>query len=330
MEFRFAHVPQYDSERELAGIADELVAQTELTREGGFDAVTVPEHHVTEDNYLLNEAVIGHLAEHVGDMNIATSMCLLPLHDPVRIAEFGATIDVLTEGQFRLGVAQGYREKEYEAFHVDRDDALGRFVEGVEVIKRLWTEDSVSYDGRHFQFEDISINPKPVQSPRPTILTGASNEKSVRRAVKLTDGWAASHVTFDELQPRVEAFRDEQTSSGDGDEEFELMRELFVAETEAEAERIAREPLMRKYGMYSDWGQDEVIENDEFDSVWEKLKHERFIVGTPDDVIEELARYKKAFDPDAFRIRTQWQGMEFEDVQNSIELFADEVIPSFR
>lgn len=329
MEFRYAHVPQYEPETDIRGIGDELIRQTELVRENGFDSITVPEHHVTDDNYLLNESVISYLASSLGELDIATSMCLLPLHDPVRIAEFGATVDVLTGGQFRLGVAQGYRKKEYEAFQVDPEDALGRFIEGIQIIKQLWTEDSVSFDGRHFQFEDISINPKPVQTPRPQILTGASNEKSIRRSVKLTDGWAASHVGFSELEPRVAAFRDEQATSGTGTEPLEIMREIYVAETTAEAERIAREPLLRKYGMYSDWGQDDVIENDTFDSVWEKLQHERFIVGSPDDVIAELDRYNEAFEPDAFRFRMQWQGMEFEDVHRSIELVGEEVMPSF-
>lgn len=329
MEFRLAHHIQYKPGKDLRGIGDELIELTELAQEEGFDGVTVPEHHVTDDQYLYNEAIISHLADHVGDMQIGMSMCLLPLHNPVRIAEFGATIDILSDGQFRLGVAQGYRSKEYHAFNVDRRDALSRFVEGVQVIKRLWTEDSVTYDGKYYQFEDVSINPKPIQSPRPLIYTGASNVKSIRRAARLTDGWAASHVPFSDMKPRVEAFREAQAEHCDTEGHFELHREVFVAETTKKAERLAREPIMRKYDKYADWGQDEVIEGDEFESVWEKLKHERFIVGSPNEVIEELSRYVDAYDPDAIRIRSEWQGLEFEKVKNSVRLFSNEVMPSF-
>lgn len=329
MDFRLSLVIQYEPDRDLSGIADELVKQTTLARDTGFDALVIPEHHVTEDQYLTNEVVLSHVAEHIGDMTIGTGMCLLPYHSPVRIAEFGATVDVLTGGQFRLGVAQGYRPKEFEAFGIPREDALGRFVEGVEIIKALWTNERVSYDGEYFQFEDVTINPKPVQDPRPPILVGASNESSVRRAARMTDGWSAAHLPFDGIASRVDAFRDERATTGLDDGYLEIGREVYVAETSAEAEAIVKEPLLRKYDRYVEWGQDEVFEDDEFDSAWEKLKHERFIVGSPDEVIDELDRYVDAFSPDAIGIRTQYQGMAFDDVRNSIELFATEVIPSF-
>jgi alkanesulfonate monooxygenase SsuD/methylene tetrahydromethanopterin reductase-like flavin-dependent oxidoreductase (luciferase family) len=330
MEFRLSLVTQYEPSRDLDGIADELATQVELAREGGFDAIGVPEHHVTEDQYLFNEAVVAHLTDHVGDMELGTAMCLLPYHHPVRIAEFGATMDVLTGGGFSLGVAQGYRQAEFDAFGVDRGDALGRFVEGVEVIERLWTEDRVSYDGRHFQLDDVTINPKPVQDPRPELLVGASNEASIRRAARIADGWSAGHVPFDGIGTRVEAFRDERAGTDRGAGTVEIGREVFVAETSEEAEATVKEPLLRKYRRYVDWGQDEVFEDDEFESAWEELQRDRFIVGSPDDVIGELQRYRDAFDPDGFRLRTQYQGMDAADVHESIRLLSEDVLPSFR
>jgi alkanesulfonate monooxygenase SsuD/methylene tetrahydromethanopterin reductase-like flavin-dependent oxidoreductase (luciferase family) len=330
MDFRLSLVTQYEPSRDLSGVADELATQAELARDVGFDAVGVPEHHVTEDQYLLNEAVVAHLADHVGGMELGTAMCLLPYHHPVRIAEFGATMDVLTGGGFSLGVAQGYRGEEFDAFGIDRGDALGRFVEGVEVIERLWTEDRVSFEGNHFELDDVTINPKPVQEPRPPILVGASNERSVRRSARIADGWSAGHVPFDGVRSRVEAFRDERAGTDRGDGVVEIGREVFVAETAEEAERIVKEPLLRKYRRYVDWGQDEVFEDDEFDSAWAELKRDRFVVGSPEDVIAELERYREAFDPDRFRFRTQFQGMDFADVRASVRLLGEEVLPSFR
>ena len=329
MDFRLSLVTQFDAERSLDTVADELVEQVEIAREGGFDSVAVPEHHATDDSYLLNEAVLAHVAEHVGDMGLASGMCLLPYHNPVRIAEFGATMDVLTGGQFTLGVAQGYRDKEFEVFGVDRGDAVGRFVEGVEVIERLWTEERVTYEGDHFQFDDVTINPKPVQQPRPPIVVGASNEASVRRSARLTDGWWAGHVPFDGVGKRVDAFREEREAAGLPPGRIEVGREVFVAETAEEAEAIVRDPLMRKYDRYVSWGQDEVFEDDEFDSAWEKLKRDRFIVGSPEDVVAELERYREAFDPDAVRTRMQFQGMDYADARESLRLFCEEVVPAF-
>jgi alkanesulfonate monooxygenase SsuD/methylene tetrahydromethanopterin reductase-like flavin-dependent oxidoreductase (luciferase family) len=326
MDVSYFLVTQFEPSRSMDGIAEEFVKQTELVRDGGFHSLFVGEHHATDDNYFLNEAVVSYLADHVGEMMLGTGMCLLPYHNPVRIAEFGATVDHLTDGGFRLGVAQGYRPEEYAVFGVDKSDALARFVEGVQVIKRLWTEESVSYEGKVFSFEDVSINPKPVQDPRPEIITGASNESSVRRAAKLTDGWIGAHVPFDVAREQTEAFHDE-ASKLEGDRRNGLAREVFVAETTEAAEAAVREPLMEKYGSYSDWGQDDAIEDDDFDSPWEKLRHERFLVGTPEEVVGEIERYRDALDLDELKVRMQFPTIALEDTHRSLELFVDEVLP---
>ena len=321
-------VTQYDSARDLRGVSEELVTQTELARDGGFSGVCVGEHHVTEDAYLLNESVLAHVAGHVGEMWLGTGMSLLPYHNPVRIAEFGATMDVLTGGRFRLGVAQGYRPAEFEAFGIDRRDAVGRLVEGIEVIERLWTEESVTYEGDHFQLDDVSINPKPLQEPRPPIWVGASNESSIRRAARIADGWVGAHVPLSVAATQAEAFRDERTRSEGGDATVGLAREVFVADTTEKAEAIVRDPLMGKYESYSEWGQDDAIAGDDFDSPWDKLQHERFLVGDPEDVREGIERYRDAMDLDLLVVRTQFPGLSFADVHRSLELLTEDVLPA--
>jgi len=326
MDVSYFLVTQFEPSRSLDGIPEEFVYQTELVRDSGFYSLFVGEHHATDDNYFLNEAVIAYLANHVGDTKLGTGMCLLPYHNPVRIAEYGATVDHLTDGGFRLGVAQGYRPEEYAAFGVERSDALARFVEGVQVIERLWTEERIDYEGKVHSFEDVTINPKPVQEPRPEIITGASNESSIRRAAELTDGWIGAHVPFDVAREQVAAFRDAEKAV-DGDRRVGFGREVFVAETTEAAEAAVREPLMEKYGSYSDWGQDDAIESDDFDSPWEKLRHERFVVGTPAEVIAEIERYREALDLDEFKVRMQFPTIDLADTHVSLELFVDEVLP---
>ena len=329
MDFGLLSVTQFDADRDLRGIGDELITQTELAKEAGFDLISMGEHHFTDDDqYLLNESCLSHVAEHVGDMRLVSTLVLLPYHNPARIAELGATLDLLTDGQFSMGVGLGYRQKEYDVFGVDRDHAVGRFAEGVEIIKRLWTEDSVTYDGEHFQLDDVSIRPQPVQDPRPPLWAGASNESSVRRAARKTDTFLGAHVPFDLAKRQVEDFRNERAKTGLGEGEVGFIREAYVAETTEKAESIVREPLMGKYESYSSWGQDDVIGGDDFDSPWEKLKHERFLVGTPEEVCADIERYKQAMDLDYIFLRTQFPGSSPEDVHASIKLFGDEVIPN--
>jgi alkanesulfonate monooxygenase SsuD/methylene tetrahydromethanopterin reductase-like flavin-dependent oxidoreductase (luciferase family) len=331
MDFGLLAVTQYEIDRDLRRIGDELVTQTQLANESGFDLISIGEHHFTDSHqYLLNESALAHIAQHVEDTRLVASLILLPYHNPARIAELGATLDILSDGQFTMGVGLGYRQKEYDVFGVERDDAVGRFRECVEIIKRLWTEEYVSYDGDYFQLDEVAIRPQPLQDPRPPIWTGASNESSVRRGARKTDGFLGAHVPFDLAQRQIEDFRDERETQGLDEGEVGLIREAYVAETREKAEEIVREPLMGKYESYSDWGQDDVIGGDDFDSPWDKLKHERFLVGSPEDVRADIERYKEAMDLDYLFIRTQFPGADFDDVHSSIELFGEEVIPSFK
>ncbi|MFB6310044.1 MAG: LLM class flavin-dependent oxidoreductase [Salinirussus sp.] len=326
MDFGLGIVSQFDTATPLEPIPDHLREQARRADTGGLDFIRIAEHHVTEDNYLLNEPTAAALAESSGELTL-DMMCLLPYHNPVRIAEFGATIDVLTGGRFRLTVAQGYRPEEFAVFDVpDRETAIGRLVEGVEVIEQLWTGNDVTYDGDYHTFENISINPKPLQEPRPPIYAGASNESSIRRAALFADGWCGAHVPFDVVGEQVAAFRDESTSQ----KPVGLTREVCVGESTEEALEMCREPLLRKYGSYSSWGQDDAIEDDEFHEAWADLATDRFVVGSVEEVIAELRRYEDAFDLDYISMRTQWQGMDWADVHHSQQLLCDEVVPALR
>lgn len=326
MDVGFILATQYAQDRDISNVAQELIDQTTVARMGNFDSIFVSEHHVTEDQYLMNEAVLAHIAKHIGDMRLGTGVCLLPYHNPVRIAEYGATMDVLTGGQFCLGVGQGYRQAEFDAFGISRQDAVGRLVEGVEIIKRLWTEESVTYHGDHFDLDDVSINPKPITTPRPKIFAGASNESSIRRSAHIADGWIGAHIPFDTAQAQVEDFRDECRQVEDS-RTVGLAREVFVAKTTEKAEAAVRDSLMEKYESYIEWGQDDVIESDNFDSPWEKLKHDRFLIGSPDDVREGIKRYQDALGLDELLVRMQFPSTKFKDVRQSIELFGEEVMP---
>lgn len=328
MDFGLLAVTQFDLDRDLCGIGDELVTQTRLADEAGFDLVSIGEHHFTDSHqYLLNESCLSHVAQHVGDMRLVSTLILLPYHNPARIAELGATLDILSDGQFTMGVGLGYRQQEYDVFGIDRETAVGRLAEGIEIVKRLWTEEQVTYEGKHFQLDGVSIRPQPLQEPRPPIWAGASNESSVRRAARTADAFLGAHVPFDLARRQIEDFRDEREAQGRDEGEVGLIREAYVAETTEAAEAIVREPLMGKYDSYSDWGQDDVIEGDDFDSPWDKLRHERFLVGTPEEILAEIERYREAMDLDYVFVRTQFPGQDFEDVHSSIELFGDEVIP---
>lgn len=328
MQFGYVLAPQYDLSRDLSTIGQQLTSQVDLLNEAGFSSVSVGEHHVTDDfHYLNNETVAAHVASHAGDMWLDLT-CILPYHNPVRIAEVTATLDVLTNGRVRLGIVRGYRDAEFEVFGVDERDAPGLMVEGIDIITRLWTEDRVSHAGEFYRFEDVGIRPQPMQRPRPTVWNGASNERSIRRNATISDMFIANHVPFDLARRHIGFFRDERESAGLPPGTVGLSRAAYVAETDEEAERIAKGPLSVKYGSYVEWGQDDAIDSDEFDAPWDRLRRDRFLVGSPETVVREIEQYRDAIDLDLFIVRNHFPTMAFDDLRRSIELFGDEVIPA--
>lgn len=324
MEFVYSVARQFNPSHELESLRADIESQITTAQKAGFDGVKCGEHHVTDDTYLNNEAVLAFAVPLAGDMSIATGICLLPYHNPVRIAEYGATMDVLTEGKFQLGVGQGYREEEFDVFGITKSEVAGRLQESIEIIKQLWTTDSVTYSGDYYEYDDISINPKPIQDPCPPIIVAASNENTVRRAAQIGDGWWASHVQFDVLTEYVSAFREETNDGILG-----LSRGVFVAETDEKADQLAKEPLMEKYNGYVEWGQSDVFDSDTFEREWQELKEDRFIIGSPETVIKEIERYHATFDLDFLAVKFQEPMMTFDDVRSSVELFGSEVIPHF-
>jgi alkanesulfonate monooxygenase SsuD/methylene tetrahydromethanopterin reductase-like flavin-dependent oxidoreductase (luciferase family) len=113
------------------------------------------------------------------------------MHDPRHLAHQAATLDYVSHGRAILGVGLG-RDHHYTQFQVPQEHRVRRFREGVELIKALWTEPKVSYQGEIFQLDGGTMAPKPVQKPRPPIWLGGGHPAALRRAASLADGWMGS------------------------------------------------------------------------------------------------------------------------------------------
>ncbi len=328
MRFDLMLTTEFDQNASMETVGGSLASHAGAADRTGWDGIVVPEHHATSSPYLNNEAVMAYVAAQIDSLSIGSGVCLLPYHHPVRIAEFGATMDVLTGGNFRLGVAQGYRPKEFDIFGLDREAAVGKLIEGIRLIKRLWTEEHVDFDGDFYQFESVTTSPAPLQDPHPPIWMGASNEKSIRRAARMTDEWMLGHVPISGAQPRIADYRDERARTFRDAGHIQFGREIFVAESTEEAIAAAKEPLRRKYDTYSSWSQDDVTEGDTFDQAWQDLAEDRFIIGDPEVVIAEMRRYHERLDIDGWTVRMNYPGLSNDDARRSIELFGAEVIPA--
>jgi probable F420-dependent oxidoreductase len=172
-------------QRPVAELYAEQLEQIAYAEQLGFDSVWITEHHFIEDGYTPSVLPIAAaIAARTSRIRIGTWVLLLPLHNAIRVAEDAATVDIISNGRFDLGMGLGYRIEEFEAFGVDRRHRGRLMDEGVELIRRAWTENRVTFDGRFYQVHDLDVTPKPVQQPHPPIWLGARGPVPARRAAR--------------------------------------------------------------------------------------------------------------------------------------------------
>lgn len=313
--------------------ADHL-EQARAIRDAGFHALWVGQHYLTHpDQFFQTTPLLARLAAEAGDMVVGTNLLLLPLHNPIDVAEQYATMDVITGGRFILGVGLGYREVEYNAFGVDRRTRATRFEEGLEALKRLWTEDRASFEGRHFRFTDVSIRPRPLQQPRPPIWIGAAADPAVRRAAVLGDAWIATSVTtYSAIKAQVALYHRTRREAGlPPATEYAKCVELYVGEDRRRAFEESAPYMAAKYRSYYAWGMGRNVPGESGETLpLEELVKDRFVIGTPDEVIEECRRHRDELGVTHLIVRFNFPGMPQANVLKAIRLFGREVIPALR
>ncbi|MGE5596867.1 MAG: LLM class flavin-dependent oxidoreductase [Hyphomicrobiales bacterium] len=194
---------QYDlrnpaiSGRSFEQLYGEFLEQVEWADQHGFDFVSLPEHHFVDDGYLPSPFVVASaIAARTRHMRIVLNLVLLPMRHPVQVAEDAAIVDIISGGRLDLTVGAGYRQAEYDGLGISMRQRGGRMEEGVEIIKRCWTEDEFDFDGRYWKLRNVRVTPKPVQKPRPKITMGGASPASARRAARIADGYNPINPKF--------------------------------------------------------------------------------------------------------------------------------------
>jgi probable F420-dependent oxidoreductase len=162
-------------------------------------------------------------------IRLGVSVVVLPVHNPIHIAHQWASLDYVSNGRAILGVGLG-RDHHYEQFQLLREARVRRFREGVELIKALWTEPKVNYQGRIFQLEAGTMAPKPVQKPRPPIWMGVGHPDAIRRAASIADGWMGSGGSSNAAFTRsVPILREALEKAGRDPATFPISKRVFLS-----------------------------------------------------------------------------------------------------
>ncbi len=307
-----------------------LLDQVRAARDNGFASVWVSQHYLASPFQMLQPLpVLGRMAAEAGSMQIGTNIFLLPIHNPVYVAEQVATLDVLTGGRFIFGCGLGYRPEEFDAFGVEMKSRVSRFLEVLQVARRLWTEEEVTHEGRHFRLQRAVLTLKPVQRPHPPVWIAASGDPAVERAAQHGDAWLINpHASLSTLERQMALYRRALAGAGRPfPSDAPLLKEFRIADSRRAALDEARPYLEKKYRAYAEWGLDKPMPKEESLSVpFDDLARDRFIVGTPDECRADIERHARVLGVHHFIFRVQWPGMPHADALAQIERLGREVI----
>lgn len=219
----------------------------DLAESLSIDSVWLSDRVVSDALSLEPVVALSCIAARTKKMKFGTSVLALPLRNPTVLAKELATLDFLSGGRLLLAVGLGRdEEREPQACGISRAERAGRTEEMVHLLRRLWSESEVTFNGKFYQLDKVSIRPKPVQTP-PPIWVGGRSRAAFRRTARLADGWLVSQVTPDEVESaiiQIKAYGSEYGRKIDHDH-FGVMFNFCFARSGKEAAEIARPYALR-------------------------------------------------------------------------------------
>ena len=334
MKLGFFVTNQYLPNQSMPQMIQESVEQVRLANQAGFDLICTGQHYMASP-YQMSASLplLARLAAESGSMEVAATVILVPLHNPVELAESVATMDSICNGKFIFGVGLGYRDEEYLAFGVKKGERVERLTESMEIMKLLWTEKEVEFDGKYFQVPHIFPATHPVQKPYPPIWVAANNPRAIKRAARWGYPWLINpHATVEMVSTQLSDYKSTLEASGHTlPPTLPMMRELYVTEDSQRALQESEPFLGPKYEAYAAWGQDKALPGEEsFNIPYKDLSKDRFLLGSPEQIVDEIQKYQDRLGVDYLIFRMQWPGMAQKQVLRQIQLIGDKVIPNLK
>jgi alkanesulfonate monooxygenase SsuD/methylene tetrahydromethanopterin reductase-like flavin-dependent oxidoreductase (luciferase family) len=343
---------QATPDRTPAEIVTEEMAQMVLSERLGFDSVWLTEHHFSDYGLSAAPSVLAAaLAVQTSRISIGTAVYVIPFHNPVRLAEETATLDILSGGRMIVGIGRGNRPLEFVGHGIVQDDSRTRMEEGVQIMLAAWTTDHVTFHGRHWNLDRIPVQPQPLQKPHPPIAIAATSDESVSWAAQ--HGWRILSSGLGTRLPALERLRGVYETAlratdlprqtvDDLLARWVVTKHAYVADTDAQARREA-EPHERWYldsfarSLRPDGltGISDKVRAQANEMVrrtterrWEDLIDDTLLIGSPATVRARVAELAAAGVGELV-CWMNFGGLPSAQVRRSMQLFADEVIPAF-
>jgi alkanesulfonate monooxygenase SsuD/methylene tetrahydromethanopterin reductase-like flavin-dependent oxidoreductase (luciferase family) len=313
------------NERLYAQTIEQMVFAEQL----GFDAVWISEHHFLDDGYCPSLlTVAAHVAARTSRVRIGTSVLLLPFHDPLRVAEDAATVDLLSGGRFDLGIGLGYRAEEFEVFGFPRRQRPSRFEENLAILRKAWSGEAFTHEGRYHHIDrPIRVTPQPLQQPHPPIWCAASSIPAAERAAR-----ERLHLTIRGSRDVYDAWANGLHERGEDVGAYQCVtrRSFYVTDDPDRAWAEIGPHAVYQTRAYEQWGAAGLDATTDAQEQTDLRSRQTWIIGTPDEVAAEIRRYHERLPFTQYIGFGVPPGMAPEAMNASIERFAREVMPLLR
>ena len=310
----------------------EALEEVTKAEELGFDSVWMEEHHSVTNHYWPSPLVVlAGFATRTSRLTLGTDILVAAFHNPVRLAEDAAVLDVMSSGRFTLGIAIGYKPDEFSLYGVELEKRGARFEEQLAIIKGLWTQERISFKGAYYTV-DGRLEPKPVTKPHPPIWIGGWGDITLRRAATLADNWIPGPTAdLKRLLAGKKRFLDNRRAAGRSQPitEWPLTRDLIIADTDRKARELAEAHIMIAYRKEYAGGWRHPFIDASIATDLDRLMEDRFIIGGPDQCFRKIRRFVEEYGMTHLICRIFFPGMPHEHIMRELELIAREVAPAF-
>lgn len=302
----------------------------------GFDDVWVTEHHFHEYGGTIPNppTFLAAAARSTRRIHLGIAVSVLPLHNPLQIAEAYAMVDVISNGRLEFGVGRGSTLPEFESFRIGYEDSPVRLREGAEIIRRAWVDDAVTFHGELYDYVDVRVLPKPVQRPHPPIWVGASRTDDTFR-------WAG-HQGFhlmtlpymyepSALQHWIGIYRDALAEAGHDPAAREILGKfhIYVAKSDEAARRESTPYLIRYRDLAHERNPASRLGPGEAYDFDTEVAKGNVIAGDPERCIDIIHRWREILGLTTISGTFHFAGLPQEFALKNIRLFAERVVPAF-
>ena len=323
----------------------ETLEEIQIADELGFDSAWLAEHHFSRYGILGSPLLLGAaIAERTKRIRIGTAVVVLPFHNPLRLAEDAATLDILSGGRLDLGVGRGYQPGEFKGFGVDPESSKQRYKEAVDILELAWSEERFSYSGEYYSVDDVTMSAKPVQPGGPPILHAVVSPSSFpeRGALGHRIITSPTFAPLGIMKRNFDAYRDSLVESGHDPADFEVpfMQQTWVGE-ERQLPEIAEAALTyyRTVGKVVPGSSEAIASEAEY---YEKVRKNISLLtleqtlthggnfGSVDKVVDTLGRLATELGVTHYICWFRIPSLDRKVALEAMETFATEVIPQLK